>query len=155
LTAFASVAAPQSPEQCRSNRLLFLPPRAQSRSANWQRGTACSDGIKPDFGEAYSQLGLAYLHLDKGKEAAESFKQALLFIPNDIVARYGLGLAYVQLGDKESAMQEYKALKELADGVEKQYREDDRGELAASLFKSIANELLKKIEKRFGTKSEI
>jgi Flp pilus assembly protein TadD len=46
-------------------------------------------------------------------EAVSSFKEALSIQPSDDFAHYQLGLTYLQIGDKESAMVEYKTLKKL------------------------------------------
>jgi tetratricopeptide (TPR) repeat protein len=47
------------------------------------------------------------------REAIESFKQAIRIKPDDVDAHYGLGLAYLSLSDKTSALDEYKILKDL------------------------------------------
>ena len=47
------------------------------------------------------------------KEAIDSFKQAIRIKPDYADAHYGLGLIYVLVGDRNSALEEYKILKDL------------------------------------------
>jgi len=84
--------------------------------------------IKPDdadthssMGDAYSQLAISvwddYMRKDmvlrRAHEAIDSYKQAVRIKPDHASAHFGLGMAYFILGDKSSALQEYKLLKEL------------------------------------------
>jgi tetratricopeptide (TPR) repeat protein len=72
--------------------------------------------IDSDFAEAYFCLGLIYggkLGFDGAKDAIEAFKQAIHIDPDNIAAHFGLGLMYLLTGDKNSALNEYKILKEL------------------------------------------
>jgi len=61
----------------------------------------------------YYHLGNAYYGLGRYKDAIESCKQALRIDPNNINAHFFLGFAYMSTGDKNSALHEYKILKEL------------------------------------------
>jgi tetratricopeptide (TPR) repeat protein len=76
---------------------------------------ACKQAIriKPDYAEAYSVLGLSYSKLDRHQEAVEACKQAIRITPNDARAHLVLGLTYLMNGDKSSALEEYKILKNL------------------------------------------
>jgi len=58
-------------------------------------------------------LGEIYLELNQIKEAVDSYRQRLEleYGPYTSPSHYGLGLAYLKLGDKRSAMNEYHALK--------------------------------------------
>jgi len=47
------------------------------------------------------------------KEAIESFKQAIKINPDDAKVHISLGLAYLGLNDRGSAMEQYKILKKL------------------------------------------
>ena len=58
-------------------------------------------------------LGAAYFHTGRIEEAIVSYKQALRLKPSLAVARLNLGMSYLRLGDKGSAIEEYKILKEL------------------------------------------
>ncbi|MBP1696041.1 MAG: hypothetical protein H6Q41_1229, partial [Deltaproteobacteria bacterium] len=47
------------------------------------------------------------------EEAMDSYKQAIRLKPSLAEAHLNLGMAYLRLGDKGSAIEEYKILKEL------------------------------------------
>jgi len=47
------------------------------------------------------------------KEAIEALKEAIRIDPDLVLAHQGLGLCYLLIGDKNSALNEYKILKEL------------------------------------------
>ena len=66
--------------------------------------------LNPTSHEAYNNLGLAYKGLDNGK-AIEAFKEAIRIKPDYDRARGNLGMTCVDVGDIESAMQEYERLK--------------------------------------------
>jgi len=69
--------------------------------------------IDPDNVDAYFLLGGAYGVLGCNKDAIEVFMQAIRIDPDNIVAHFLLGFAYVKTGDINSALNEYKILKEL------------------------------------------
>ena len=106
--------------------------------------------IKPDYGYAYNEVGIAYLHLNKVKEAVEAFKQALLYYPNGVEARYALCKVYIDLGDKEAAMQEYRLLIETVENIAKKLKDAGQDSGLADSIRSHAEGLLKKIQQRFG-----
>ena len=66
---------------------------------------------------AYFLLGEIYSYLEQNrlKEAIDSYKKCIGLDDGPSVppARYGLGRAYLGLGDKSSAMNEYRALKKI------------------------------------------
>ena len=68
--------------------------------------------LKHNF-EVHNNLGIAYGVLGKYKEATEAFKQAIRINPDDTDARLSLGIAYLSLNDRGSAVEQYKILKSL------------------------------------------
>jgi len=62
---------------------------------------------------AHSALGDAYFRLKRYDEAIAAFKEAIRIKPDYAKAYYDLGVTYLQLGDKGSAMEQYKILKNL------------------------------------------
>ena len=69
--------------------------------------------IDPDYADAHDSLGYAYLNLGKFQEAIESCKQAISIDPDFVYAHSNLGLAYHYSNDRNSALEQYKILKEL------------------------------------------
>lgn len=103
--------------------------------------------IRPDDGEAYAYLGLAYAGLEKWNEAADALKQSLLFNPHSIMVCYALCEVDIELGNKEAAMQAYNRLKEISDHLIKEGGDDPSDN---DIFNSLANDLIRKIQERFG-----
>jgi len=68
--------------------------------------------INPDDAPYYS-LGRAYTLLGLYKDAIEAYKQAIRIDPGYVYSHLGLGLTYLLIGDKNSALNEYKILKNL------------------------------------------
>jgi len=62
---------------------------------------------------SYYNLGIAYGQLGFYNDAVEAFKQAIRIDPDDADAHYNLGVTYILIGDRNSALNEYKILKEL------------------------------------------
>jgi tetratricopeptide (TPR) repeat protein len=58
-------------------------------------------------------LGNAYLECNLYNEALNSYGQALRIDPAYREAHFGVGIAYLRLGDKDSARREYETLKKL------------------------------------------
>jgi tetratricopeptide (TPR) repeat protein len=56
------------------------------------------------FGVDYNELGMH-------KEAIEAFKQAIRINPDDALAHYNLGFAYVLLNNQSNAIEQYNILK--------------------------------------------
>jgi tetratricopeptide (TPR) repeat protein len=75
------------------------------------------EGMPRGFGkqQGYRILSELYLNLGMKQEAVETSKQALEVFGDEATLRYQLGHIYLAVGDKESAMAQYKILKERAD----------------------------------------
>jgi tetratricopeptide (TPR) repeat protein len=58
-------------------------------------------------------MGLTYGTLGRYQEAIEAFKKAISLKPDDANAHFGLGLSYLSIGNRGSALDEYKILKSL------------------------------------------
>jgi Flp pilus assembly protein TadD len=58
-------------------------------------------------------MGLTYGALGRYPEAIEVFKQAVSLTPDNANAHFGLGLSYLSTGNRGSALDEYKILKNL------------------------------------------
>lgn len=66
--------------------------------------------------DAYYRLGRAYVKLGRYREATVEFMAAIMIEPNGPYApyiHYYLGLVYLGLTDRDSALEEYKILKDL------------------------------------------
>ncbi len=62
---------------------------------------------------AYFQIGYCYSYLKNHTKALEAFKQAIHIDPDNANAHGGLGHVYFLIGDRNSALNEYKILNEL------------------------------------------
>ena len=69
--------------------------------------------ISPDDAQAHFGLGGAYHGLHRELDAVDAFKQAIRIKPDYAAAHFLLGLTYLFIGDKGSALDEYKILKPL------------------------------------------
>lgn len=69
--------------------------------------------IKPDLAVAHYNLGVAYGSVGWYQDEIAAYKQAIRIKPKDAEAHNNLGLVYLIIGDKGSALDEYKILKEL------------------------------------------
>ena len=58
-------------------------------------------------------MGITYCGIGLYRDAIEPFKQAILLDPDDAIDHCALGFAYSRIGDINSALNEYKILKEL------------------------------------------
>ncbi|MHC4646155.1 MAG: tetratricopeptide repeat protein [Planctomycetota bacterium] len=69
--------------------------------------------IKPDDPYAWCNLGNACGALRRYNEAIDAFKQAIKIKPDYTDPRFNLGLTYLNIGDKSSALEQYEILKTL------------------------------------------
>ena len=79
--------------------------------------------LKPQAAGTYQELGTAHLNLKAYPEAIENFKQALVFGPGRYAEpHYGLGMAYLRLGDREQSRAEMQIYQQL----QKEFAEYER-----------------------------
>ena len=64
--------------------------------------------LQPDSAEVHLSLGLAYLKLEKNKDAAKAFKDSVRLEPDVAEAQYGLGLAYFRITRHKDAADAFK-----------------------------------------------
>jgi tetratricopeptide (TPR) repeat protein len=69
--------------------------------------------LNPDKASGHYNLGLAYDNLGLYEDARESYIKAICIDPDYAEAHYSLGVAYLLIEDRNSALNEYKILKEL------------------------------------------
>jgi len=69
--------------------------------------------IYPDYAEAHYYLGVDYIIFGFYIFAIEAYKEAIRINPDYTEAHYSLGVAYLLIRDRDSAINEYKILKEL------------------------------------------
>ena len=69
----------------------------------------------PGFAEMLNiDLGRVYRQLDRNEESLDSLKRAVEINPDSVEGHFNLGLTFLRIGDKESAMKEYTILKDLS-----------------------------------------
>ena len=69
--------------------------------------------LNPDKASGHYNLGIAYDNLSLYEDARESYIKAIRIDPDYTEAHYSLGVAYLLIKDRNSALKEYKILKEL------------------------------------------
>ena len=104
-------------QELKNLRHLFLP-RISDDGSEKLRQALPNCGIVhvlvSDDAEAHYNLGVVYGNLDRWNEAVESCKQAIRINPDYAEAHCFLGMAYLAVGDKNAALNEYKILKDLS-----------------------------------------
>lgn len=69
--------------------------------------------MRPDDADIYYRLALMYNILNRYGEEIEAYKQAILIKPDFVEAYLGLGKRYLSQGDRDSALEVYKILRDL------------------------------------------
>ena len=64
--------------------------------------------LKPDYAEAYSNMGVAFRNQGKLDEAIDAYKKAISFNPNYAEAYNNMGVALKDQGKFEEAIDSYK-----------------------------------------------
>jgi Tfp pilus assembly protein PilF len=88
--------------------------------------------LEPDFGQAYSSLGVLYTRQGRWNEAATALERAVQLLPDDARAVYQLSRVYARLKrteDSQAAVEKFRRL----DAEQKERRETDRRELVRKL----------------------
>jgi tetratricopeptide (TPR) repeat protein len=67
----------------------------------------------PKKAEGYGALGRAYRIAGRFEEAVEILRQGLVFRNGSTEILYDLGLSFIELGDRPSALAQYERLLEL------------------------------------------
>src|SRR5262249_6184478 len=70
--------------------------------------------LKPDNVPAYRCLGMTYYHQTRYDEAIQAYKALIHIAPRYDEAHYELGSIYMTIGEKQSAMAEYRILERLS-----------------------------------------
>ena len=86
--------------------------QAQFEKADWELENAV--GLRPNFAEAWSDLGWARRMLSDDRGALQAFDRAVLLNPNDGLAQYRLGTAYLRRGEPDRAVQHLRAALKLS-----------------------------------------
>jgi len=73
--------------------------------------------IRPDYAIAHNNLGVALVVQGKVQEAIAHFAKAVQAKPDYAEAHINLGFGYLTIGDKVSALEEYKILRKLNPGL--------------------------------------
>ena len=96
----------------------ILPRRLSTTAAFWLwEGATCGCNIqqikliaaRPDYVEAYYQLGELYKKQQRPAQAVEALQQALQHQPNHANAHYTLGVIYIELKQYRTAVVEFAA----------------------------------------------
>ena len=69
--------------------------------------------IKFDYAEGHMNLGAAYNQRRRYEEAIDSYRQAVQIKPDLAEAHLNLGMTYLRVGNRGSALEEYKILRNL------------------------------------------
>ena len=90
---------------------------ARSRSACTDPRTSLAVRLKPDFADAWFNLGNALQALGRHADAIPSYEQTLRYRPGDAVAHNNLGVALESVGRPDEALGHYQAALRLQPGL--------------------------------------
>jgi len=62
---------------------------------------------------AYRNNGALFSKHERWNEAVSAYQQAIRFKPDDARVHYNLAMAHLMINDKDSALKEYRVLKDL------------------------------------------
>ncbi|HEY0380347.1 MAG TPA: trypsin-like peptidase domain-containing protein [Pyrinomonadaceae bacterium] len=91
----------------------------QGKNADAVRAFQRAIQLRPNSFEAYNKLGDAYYYASRFTEAIESYKQAARLRPDSAEAYYNLGVTYLELGDRQAAGVQLRALQPIDDKLYK------------------------------------
>lgn len=80
--------------------------------------------LRPDYPEAFNNLGAAQAEAGKYTEAIESFRQAIDLKPELAIAHYNLGIVSLLAKNRVAAFEQYKLLTTLARGPPRSYMQE-------------------------------
>ena len=69
--------------------------------------------LKPEYSEAFNELGFALLNIQRYNEAVASFREATRIKPDYGLAYYNLGITYLSMRDKNRAIEQYRILQRI------------------------------------------
>ena len=81
------------------------------RSKKYEEAIECFEKaveLKPEFTEAYYNIGISYIELGKHKDSAKVLKRVIQLDPDNANAYYGLGYAYYSLKKYDDALTAFK-----------------------------------------------
>jgi tetratricopeptide (TPR) repeat protein len=69
--------------------------------------------MKPTFTLGHYDLAIAYMKINKHQQALDEFKRVVELEPRHIDANLKIGIEYLNLGNKDAAIQQYYVLKNI------------------------------------------
>jgi tetratricopeptide (TPR) repeat protein len=134
----------------------YLRAKIYSAESNFAKAAACLEqavAIRPDFAEAWSDLGVARKAMLKDEEALRAFGRAVELNPKDPVAQYRLGAEYLRQDHPQSAIPPLEAAYRLRpddqstlNGLQNALRQAGRPEEADEVKRKLAILLHKRDE---------
>lgn len=81
----------------------------------------------PDNPVLYNNLALAYSNKGMMDEEIKALKKAINLRPNYATARFNLGIAYLKTGNRSAAIEQYKRLSEIDQGMAELLKKEIEG----------------------------
>ena len=110
--SFFENAVNENPTRSKHGFKWILQRQNRARIAMHPRLPA-SHKTPPEFGDAHNRLGDAYYYAGSFDKAIASYRQAVRLQPRMAEAYYNLGMAYLEIGDRASAIVQTYVLKSL------------------------------------------